>query len=126
MPLSDVLTNAGTGSPAQMVFEVPNENTGVMLGFTDTVSVNGVAHNPAVGVKVYVAEFWSSIAAWFQVPVMPLSDVEGRPGTGSPAQMVSEGPKLKVGTVLGLTVTFKVKGVAHCPVLGVNVYVAEF
>ena len=52
MPLSDVLVKAGTVSPAQMVSEVPKLNDGVMVGFTDTVKVAGVAQRPAVGVNV--------------------------------------------------------------------------
>ena len=39
------------------------------------------------------------------VPVTPLSDVVGNAGTLAPAHIVSEVPKLKVGVMLGLTVT---------------------
>ena len=52
IPLSDVLSNAGTVPPAQIVSDVPKLNVGVIFGFTITVNVVGVAHNPAVGVKV--------------------------------------------------------------------------
>ena len=56
-PFVDVVGSVGTVPPAQMVSVVPNENVGVMFGFTVTVYVVVVAHTPAVGVKVYVAEF---------------------------------------------------------------------
>ena len=51
-PLTDVFTNAGTEPPSQMVSVVPYVNVGVMLGFTVTVNVTGVAHMPGAGVKV--------------------------------------------------------------------------
>ena len=60
-------------------------------------------------------------AAGLQVPVTPLSDVFGREGTPAPAQMVIDGPKLKAGMVLGVTVTVKVAVVAHRPAVGVKV-----
>jgi hypothetical protein len=50
--LSDVTGNVGTAAPAHIVSEVPKPNVGVMFGFTVTVNVVVVAHNPAVGVKV--------------------------------------------------------------------------
>ena len=50
--LSDVLSNAGTVPPAQIVSAVPKLNVGVIFGSTVTVNVVVVAHNPAVGVKV--------------------------------------------------------------------------
>jgi hypothetical protein len=40
--------------------------------------------------------------------------------------MVNEVPKLNVGVMFGFTVTVNVAVVAHCPAVGVNVYVAEF
>ena len=43
--------------PAQMVRLVPKLNVGVTFGFTVTVNVVVVAHNPAVGVNVYTPEF---------------------------------------------------------------------
>ena len=52
IPLSEVVVNDGTVPPSQIVNEVPKLNVGVILGFIVTVNVVGVAHNPAVGVKV--------------------------------------------------------------------------
>jgi len=39
--------------------------------------------------------------------------------------MESVVPKLKVGTVFGVTFTVNVAVVAHCPAVGVNVYVPD-
>ena len=52
IPFPDVTGNAGTVPEVQMVSDVPKLNVGVMLGFTVTVNVAVVAHNPAVGVNV--------------------------------------------------------------------------
>ena len=49
----------------------------------------------------------------FQLPVMPLVELEGRAGTAPPAQITNEVPKLNVGVTLALTVTFMVTGIAH-------------
>lgn len=59
------------------------------------------------------------------MPAMPLSDVDGNRGTLPPAQITIEVPKLKVGTVFGVTVIVNVVVVAHWPAAGVNVYVPE-
>lgn len=60
------------------------------------------------------------------VPFIPLVEVVGRDGTLPPAHIASAGPKLNTGVTIGLTVTVKVVGKAHCPLVGVNVYVPEF
>ena len=52
---------------------------------------------------------------------MPFVDVVDNDGTVPPAQIVKLVPKLKVGTMFGLTVTVNVVGNAHCPAVGVNV-----
>ncbi len=62
--------------------------------------------------------------AGLHVPAMPLSDVAGNVGTASPLQIVNAVPKLKLGVRTGLTVTVNVCVVAHCPAVGVNVYVS--
>ncbi len=61
--------------------------------------------------------------AGLHVPVMPLVDVLGNVGTVPPEQIVNVVPKLNVGVMFGFTVTVNVVVVAHCPALGVNVYV---
>ena len=52
MLLSDVVGNAGTVAPLQMVKEVPKLNVGVMFGLTVTLKLAVVAHCPAPGVNV--------------------------------------------------------------------------
>ena len=52
MPLFDVLTNVGTPAPSHIFNEVPKLKVGFMFGVTVTVNVVGIAHCPAVGVKV--------------------------------------------------------------------------
>jgi hypothetical protein len=53
--------------------------------------------------------------AGFHVPVTALSEVVGNAGTVPPAQMARLFPKLKVGIVLGVIVTFRltVGGITH-------------
>ena len=86
MPLSDGEYNVGTGAPAQMVKDDPKANVGTITGLIVTVNVVDVAHCPALGVKVYTAEFWLSIAEGLQVPAIPFVDVPGKTGTVEPAQ----------------------------------------
>lgn len=71
-------------------------------------------------------EFWVFTTAGFHVPLIPFVDVVGKVGTAPPAQIDKLPPKLNVGVMLGLTVTSNVVLVAHCPAVGVNVYVPEF
>ena len=56
MLLSEVVGSTGMTPPAQIVREFPKLNRGVIFGFTVTAKVLVVAHDPAVGVNVYVAE----------------------------------------------------------------------
>ena len=55
------------------------------------------------------------IVAGLHTPSMPLSDVDGRVGTTSPAQNDNELLNGNVGTVFGVTVTVNVTapGVTH-------------
>ena len=126
MPLSDVVGNAGTLPPSQIVRVVPKLNTGVMFASTVTVNVVGTAHCPAVGVNVYVPLAVLLTVAGLQVPVILLVDVVGNAGTVPPEQIANAVPKLNVGMMFGLTVTVNVVGNAHCPAVGVNVYTPEF
>jgi hypothetical protein len=68
-----------------------------------------------------VPEAWSSTIAGLHVPLTPFADVVGNTGTVPPAHIVIDVPKLKLGTVLGVTVTLNVVGLAHDPAVGVNV-----
>ena len=57
----------------------------------------------------------------FHVPVMPLFDVVGK--VGAVAFWHSGAIAVNAGISCGLIVMFSVVGVAHWPVVGVNVYV---
>ena len=118
--LSDVAGSVGTVPPEQMVSEVPKLNVGVTLGVTVTENVVAVAQSPAVGVNVYTAEAWLLTVDGLQVPVMLLLDVKGSAGTAAPAHIVRDVPKLKVGVMFGLTVTFFVTVKPHRPGVGVK------
>ena len=121
IPLDDVLINAGTLPPAQIVRPVPKGNVGVIFGLTVTVKVVGSAQILAAGVNVYVPLAWLSTVAGLHVPFIPFTEVPGNVGTVPPAQIVSVVPKLKVGVIFGVTVMVKVVGVAHSPAAGVKV-----
>jgi hypothetical protein len=86
-----------------------------------TVTVIGavVAHRPAVGVKVYVVVAVLLIAG-DHVPVIALFAVVGRVNV-PPLQIGAT--CVNVGVMFGSTVTDIVAVVAHCPAVGVNVYV---
>jgi hypothetical protein len=56
-----------------------------------------------------------------QVPVIPLFDVVGNGASTAPEQIDATG--VNVGVIFGLTVIVNVAVVAHCPAVGVNVYV---
>jgi hypothetical protein len=56
-----------------------------------------------------------------QVPVIPLVDVVGKANKAAPEQICATA--VKVGVIFGFTVMVKVVVVAHCPAVGVKVYV---
>ena len=58
---------------------------GVVLGLIVIVSVVVVAHNPAVGVNVYVVVAVLLIAG-LHVPVIPFVEVVGNAGMAAPEQ----------------------------------------
>ena len=84
MPLSDVVGKVAKVTPAQI--GATCVNVGVIFGFTVIVIVAVIAHNPAVGVKVYCV-----VAVLFkagdQEPVMPLSEVVGKATKVVPEQI---------------------------------------
>ena len=94
-------------------------NVGVTLGFTVTVNVAVVPHCPANGVNVYVVVVVLFIAG-DHVPVMPFVDVVGKVKL-PPLQIGAMGANCVVTD--GVTVTVRVAANAHCPEVGVNVYV---
>jgi hypothetical protein len=52
---------------------------------------------------------------------MPFVDVVGNVGTVVPAQIVADVPKLNAGVIIGLTTTFFVTLIPHCPAAGVKI-----
>ena len=60
------------------------------------------------------------MAAGFHVPAIPFGEVVARFGTELPEQIV-KGVTLKLGTMLFVTVTFKVTDDVHCPAFGVKI-----
>jgi hypothetical protein len=125
-PLSDVAVNDGTEPPEHILNVVPKLNVAVTFGVMVTVKVVGTAHCPAVGVNVYVPLAVLLTVDGLHVPVILLVDVVGNAGTVPPEQILNVVPKLKVGVMFGATVTVNVAGNAHCPAVGVKVYVPEF
>jgi hypothetical protein len=93
---------------------------GLSIGFTVIVSVVVVAHCPAVGVKVYVVVA-VLLSAGLHTPVIPLFDVVGSADKLAPLHIAATG--VNVGVMFGLTVMLSVVLVAHCPAVGVKVYV---
>jgi hypothetical protein len=121
IPFDEVVDNVGATSPAQIDVLAPKLNVGVRIGFTVTVNVAGLAHNPGLGVKTYEPEFWLSTTEGLHVPLTPLVDVLGNVGTVPLPHITRLVPKGNVGVVLGVTVTVIVVTIPHCPVVGVNV-----
>jgi len=118
MPLVDVVGRAANVVPEHI--GATAAKAGVMAGFTVMVSVVVTAHCPAVGVKVYVV-----VAVLFstgdQVPVMPLVDVVGRAANVPPEHIGATAAN--AGVTFGFTVMVSVEVTAHCPAVGVKVYV---
>ena len=73
---------------------------------------------------MYIPEAVLLITAGFQVPEIPLGEVELKVGTVLPVQ-IFKGVTSKFGVMLFPTVTFSETEVAHCPAFGVKVYVPE-
>jgi phage terminase large subunit len=126
-----VLSKAGDQVPVIPLFEVvgiakevPEQtaatcvNVGVTFGFTVIVIVAVVAHNPPVGVKIYVAVVVLSKAG-DHVPIIPLFEVVGNADKVAPEQI--EFTCVNVGVTFGFTVIIIVAVVAHNPPVGVNV-----
>jgi len=111
-----VLFNAGDHVPVIALLEVVGKavnvalaqedatvvNVGVTIGFTVMVIVAVFAHNPAVGVKVYVVVI-VLFTAGDHVPITPFVDVVGKAANVAPAQIGAT--CVNVGVVLGVTVT---------------------
>lgn len=116
IPLVEVVGRAGIDAPEQYgptVAKVGNVGEVIVI-----VNVVVVAHNPVVGVKVYVVVTVLLIAG-LHVPVIPFVEVVGSAGIDAPEQ--NEPTGLNVGVTFGLIVIVNVTGKAHTPVFGVNV-----
>ena len=118
IPLFEVVGNADKVAPEQI--DATCVNVGVGFGVTEIVMVAVVAHNPVVGVKVYVVVAVLSKAG-DHVPVIPLFEVDGNATKIAPEQI--EFTCVNVGVVFGVTVIVIFVIVAHRPVVGVNTYV---
>ena len=96
VPIVDVFITAGFQVPVIPLFEVVGNagavafwhkgpicvNVGIICDEIVTSIVAGTAHCPASGVNVYVVVPITDvlIVTGFQVPVMPLLEVVGKPG----------------------------------------------
>lgn len=117
IPFGDIASKLGGVLPEQIDIST---KLGSTSGFTTIVNVVVVAHCPADGVKVYVVVA-VLLKVGDQVPLMPLLERVGKDDKGSPEQMGAT--EVNVGVTLGFTVIVIVVVVAHCPAVGVNVYV---
>jgi hypothetical protein len=77
-----------------------------------------VAHNPIVGVNVYVIVL-VLFKAGDQLPVIPLLEIKDNAANVAPEHIGVTA--LNKGTILGLTTMIKLEGIAHCPTVGVKV-----
>jgi hypothetical protein len=116
MPLLDVVGKAHNVPPEHI--GATAVNVGVIFGLTTICKVVVVAHNPAVGVKVYVVVAVLSKAG-DHVPVMPLLEVVGKADNVTLEQIGDTA--VNVGVIFGLTIISKVAPKAHCPLSGVKV-----
>jgi len=118
IPLVEVVGSGVRVAPEQI--GATAVNVGVTFGLTVIVKVVVVAHCPAAGVKVYVVVAVLSKAG-AHVPVIPLLELVGNGDKVAPEQIGATA--VNVGVTFGLTVIVKVAVVAHCPAVGVKVYV---
>ena len=120
IPFKEVVGKTGGVAPTHkeaIVLKVGNVGA-----FTVRLNVVVLAQIPLVGVKVYTKlPATAVLTAGLQVPVIPLIDVVGKTGGVAPLQTDVNGEKL--GTIGVLTVKDKVVVAAHCPMVGVNVYI---
>ena len=92
----EVVFNAGAVEPEQK--GAIEANVVVTFGVTVTSAVVELAHEPASGVKVYVAEFKLSTVSGDQVPAIELVEVVANTGAVVPEQ--NAGTVAKVGIVV--------------------------
>ena len=126
------LSNEGDQVPVKLLFEVVGNglkvpplhigeiavNIGVNLALTTILIDVAVAHNPWVGVNVYVVVFELSKAG-DQVPVILLFEVVGKAFSVAPEHIALT--CVNVGVTIGFTVIDNVAVDAHNPCVGVKV-----
>jgi hypothetical protein len=118
IPLMEVVGKADKVAPVQIAATCVN--VGMVGVFTVIIIVCETAHCPEEGLKVYVVVAELLIIG-DQVPAIPLVEFEGKAANVEPAQIAAT--CVNVGTIAVPTVIVIVWVVAHCPELGVNVYV---
>jgi hypothetical protein len=121
IPLVEVVGKTGAAAPLHIAAIAAK--VGVTVGFTVTDKVVVVAHNPGVGVNVYVPVVALLTVAGLQVPVIPLVEVVGKIGATVPLHIAAIA--VNVGVTIGLIVTVIVFVEAQIPAVGVNMYVPE-
>ena len=118
-PLLETKGKGASAAPLQIGATAVNVGITNVVVFTIIVIVAVVAHNPTVGVNVYVV-----VAVLFSagdhVPVTPLVEVVGKGTFTDPTHIGFL--DTNTGIVLGVTVMVIVAVFAHIPVVGVNVY----
>ena len=118
-PLLETKGNGTSVAPLQIGATAVNVGITNVVAFTIIVIVAVVAHNPVVGVNVYVV-----VAVLFSagdhVPVTPFVDVVGNGTFADPTHIGFL--DTNSGIVLGVTVMVIVAVLVHIPDVGVNVY----
>ncbi len=115
-PFVEVVGKTGATPPGQM--GATGLNVGRIGSSTVIVNVLVVAHDPVVGVNVYVVVSVLFIAG-LHVPVIPLLEVVGNALKTSPEQIGATA--VNVGTAAVFTVMVNVVVVAQDPAFGVKV-----
>jgi hypothetical protein len=108
IPFVEIVDNIGGISFAQIGAIALKLGTIVL---TLMLNVVAAAQIPAVGVKVYIAEFKLLTVEGPQVPVIPLLEVVGKLGGVEPKQ--TSGIRSNEGIIFGVIVISKVVGNAH-------------
>jgi hypothetical protein len=118
LPLFETKGNGASVAPLQIGATAVKVGTTSVVALTIIVIVAVVAHNPFVGVNVYVVVA-TLFSAGDHVPVTPLVEVVGKGTTTDPTHIGFL--DTNAGIVLGVTVMVIVAVFAHIPVVGVNV-----
>jgi hypothetical protein len=119
IPLGETVCKTGAVAPEQI--GATAAKSGVWTAFTVTASTCEDAHWPASGVNMYVPLAVLSTVDGDHVPLIPLGETVCKTGAAEPAQIGEIAEKSGVWTAF--TVTASTCEDAHCPAVGVNVYV---